>query len=483
MAEPSKPPLFEPSKDDNPLSSAIKEVANHVVDFIREAVTKVEVILLFLFFGAITIYSISFSVSFDDVILFLLNFIKHTWWIFLLFPLFWLFWQTWLYYRQQLFQAAIKWKMYELRFPLEIERSPAAMEQVLRVVHAQMNAPGNFQERWIDGEITRPMACEIVSFGGELHFYMRIYAKLGGILKAAMYSYYPDVEMEEVDDYMEKLPQNLREMYDQGMDMFGSELLLNKSPAFPIKTYEYFEHPDDKRFLDPLSSFIEMLGAIGTEDFVGLQYLIAPIGSKWVTEEEDTVKELKEKASSSSDPTKLLFPSPGERDLLQLVEKNLSKPAFEVVCRMLYVGPKSTFFPDFARKGLLGAFQQFQMNNLNSFRHNAKVWSRAQVWDPPFVIVDQRVEMRKQRNLWNYLNRETPIETWMGKLISSYWLNLDFSRETFIMNVEGIASLFHPPTNVVLTAPFLKRIEAKRAGPPAGLAIFGEESELESFQK
>jgi hypothetical protein len=51
------------------------------------------------------------------------------------------------------------------------------------------------------------------------------------------------------------------------------------------------------------------------------------------------------------------------------------------------------------------------------------------------------------------------------------------------MNIECLASIFHPPTAGVLTAPHVHRVESKKAGPPAGLAIFGEEGDIESFFK
>jgi hypothetical protein len=50
------------------------------------------------------------------------------------------------------------------------------------------------------------------------------------------------------------------------------------------------------------------------------------------------------------------------------------------------------------------------------------------------------------------------------------------------MNVEGLATLFHPPTSVVLTAPHIRRVESRKTGPPAGLAIFGEEGEIEKYK-
>jgi len=36
---------------------------------------------------------------------------------------------------------------------------------------------------------------------------------------------------------------------------------------------------------------------------------------------------------------------------------------------------------------------------------------------------------------------------------------------------------------VVVTEPHIRHLESRRAGPPAGLSIFGEEKEIEKFNK
>ena len=51
-----------------------------------------------------------------------------------------------------------------------------------------------------------------------------------------------------------------------------------------------------------------------------------------------------------------------------------------------------------------------------------------------------------------------------------------------MMNTRSLATLFHPPTFLVLTAPHLRRVESKKTGPPAGLAIYGDEGDLEKFK-
>jgi hypothetical protein len=52
----------------------------------------------------------------------------------------------------------------------------------------------------------------------------------------------------------------------------------------------------------------------------------------------------------------------------------------------------------------------------------------------------------------------------------------------FELNTESLATLFHPPTRMVLTAPHIERVESRKSGAPAGLAVYGEESDIEKFK-
>ncbi len=78
--------------------------------------------------------------------------------------------------------------------------------------------------------------------------------------------------------------------------------------------------------------------------------------------------------------------------------------------------------------------------------------------------------------------RMMPPETFMGRLIHSNFFRWNFASRSSAMNVECLATLYHPPTYLVLTAPHVKRVESRKAGPPAGMAIYGEEKEIERFQ-
>ncbi len=429
--------------------------------------------------------------------------------LFIFFPL---LYSTWTFWRNELFKKSIKWLLLEIKVPREIDKSPKGMEQVLNAIHALRNYAGDIREKYWDGEVTRWYSFEMVSFGGEVHLYLRLYYQQRDLVEAAFFSYYKDVELVEVDDYVdERFPKSIQEMYAQGYDMWGSEMLLAREAAYPIKSYVDFEAIEEERQFDPISSFLEVLAKAKKEEIVGIQILAAPSDRNWYKKWDPLVEELNQPGKSAKKkgpktkteflggpmPTfsvspangkddfgqiaKALYRSPGKTDALKAVEKNLSKPAFESLIRFIYFSPKSIFYDSYARRGLTGAFNQYSSLDLNSFVQNYAISTRTRIWSKPYIFPAWRNEFRKQRLLYTFVNRKLPIKPFMGKFLTSYIWNWNIHSHTFELNTESLATLFHPPTRFVLTAPHMQRIESRKTGPPAGLAIFGEEEKIEKF--
>src|SRR3989344_8838661 len=179
------------------------------------------------------------------------SFIFSVWWFWLFLILLPLLESSWLAWRQKHFEHDIEWTILEIFIPREVSRSPQAMEQVLMAFHGLRNSPNNFEEAYKDGEITRWFCLEMVSFGGEIHFYVRFYHKQRPLVEAAFFSYYPDLELVEVDDYISRFPINMQEAYRQGYDIWATEMVTAKPAAYPIRTYKYFESPDEDKQFDP----------------------------------------------------------------------------------------------------------------------------------------------------------------------------------------------------------------------------------------
>ena len=148
----------------------------------------------------------------------------------------------------------------------------------------------------------------------------------------------------------------------------------------------------------------------------------------------------------------------------------------------MYLSPKAIFYDSFARRGITGSFNQYAALDMNYFKQNYSVSTRTKIWNWPFVFPGFRNKLRKQRVLHDFRERETQPETFMGRVVSSHLFNWNFHSYPIVLNTESLATLFHPPSILVLTAPHIKRVDSRKASPQAGLEIFGEEGELEKFQ-
>ncbi|HTY39897.1 MAG TPA: hypothetical protein VMC43_02310 [Candidatus Paceibacterota bacterium] len=449
-----------------------------------------------------------------DPTLLIWQFLDWSWpgWLFLaLVPI---FTKAWLYWRSRIFIASSRMVLLELRMPREIAKSPRAMEQVLVSIHALRNAAGDFGEVWVDGEITRSFSLEVVSFGGEIHFYVRCYYKVRPLVEAAFFSYYQDIELVEVEDYTERFPASVNEMEAQGYNLYSCELALVKDPALPIRWYDEFESPDEAKEYDPVASLIETFGKTQKDQIIALQFVITPLGPEWRKGREPYLQKLREEAgggkqalakktarrnwdfslgplpalrveekgAKEDNPFKPFLRTPGEVDTIEAVEKNLAMPAFDTIIRFLYFSPKETYYDSFPKRGIIGSLNQYASLGLNAFWANVKTITLTKYVVKPYIFPALRASLKKQRALAYYKERRPAPIMFLEKLMNSHPLNWNFASKGLILTTKSLATVFHPPTRHVLTAPHVKRLESKKAGPPAGLAIFGEEEGIEQYQ-
>jgi hypothetical protein len=117
-----------------------------------------------------------------DPLAIVLQLLGSFWWLIIFWPLYRMTEDTWLFWRQEVYKANIPWAMLEMRIPREIRKSPRAMEQALMAIHQLRNAPGDLKEWYRDGEVTHWVSLEMVSFGGEIHFFLRVDGKKRGLI-------------------------------------------------------------------------------------------------------------------------------------------------------------------------------------------------------------------------------------------------------------------------------------------------------------
>lgn len=409
------------------------------------------------------------------------------WWLWSFVILFFLSRALWLSYIQERFKkTAINPILLELRMPREVKKNPRAMEQVLLAIHAVRNAPSNIEDKWWGGEVTLWFSLEVVSFGGEVHFFIRLPERHRNMVEAAFYAHYADIELIEMEeDYTLRFPSTMQELWRAGYQIFGNELILAKPDAFPIKTYNDFESSNEDWQLDPISSLLEIFVKVKPQEQVWLQILIRPADDTWKKEGERVMRELKEKSGRRQVQTPLgefvmIDRSPGEIEVMKAVDKNLEKPGFETLIRYLYIAPQEIYSSNFGQRAVISGLNQYASETLNKFRHNVDAWTRASFWFWPHFFPKRRADARRERMYKNYLIRKMHDETFASAILGMKlfdWGIKGQRKGKYVLNTEEIATIFHPPTINVQTGPLIKRVEARKVGPPAGLPIYGDDEE------
>lgn len=376
-----------------------------------------------------------------------------------------------LYANQLKYKKAIDWQLLEIRIPRVITKGPKAMENFFNALYGLRNSPDKWSEIYLDGEVTRPFSLEIFAKKNSTRFFIRTPKGLKPAIISMIYAQYPDVQIADVDDYMNEFPETFEDLERLGYDMTASEMGLDKNPAYPISSYESFESKEgDVRIIDSMSLLLELLGRLNDNEYVGMQFIVAPENDDWKKESEKIVKEIKDKEQKASKESGQSARTPGEEAHLKSIERKRVKNGFKTLIRYFYVAPKSSFNKDYSGRALPTYFVQFA-NDSNKFKKNGDTAPSSDWRKYPYFLLHKKSIPQKKEFLWHwYRKRALPEKTDAGKLFNSTFLYLGgFKMKTIILNTEELATIFHLPTDVVLTAPVMKRVESKTLPPPPAL--------------
>lgn len=372
--------------------------------------------------------------------------------------LIWLAQHLWLEYRQlQYIHHHFDFVMLQIKMPRVIEKTPLAMELVLLPLHHVKT--GNWWERWWDGYVKPWFSLEMVSIEGEVKFFIRTPSKFKKLIEATIYAQYPDIEVEEVPDYISLAPYNQQK---DEWNMWGCHFALTKPDPYPIKTYVDFgldsTMTKEEFKSDPLTSLIEFLGSLGRGQQMWFQILVKSTDErfhtpgKWFKRHDwkDEAKVIIKKMQDKQGEFGFFKASKREGEIVHAIERSLSKPGFDCGFRAVYIAKKE-FFDSSAIGGMLGAYRPFSTQDLNGFK-------------PQNIGVDYPWEDFRDMRL-NYQKR---------KLYDAYvrrsWFYAPYKKRPFVLNSEELATIFHFPGGVAET-PTLSRIESRKGEPPPNLPI------------
>jgi len=415
-----------------------------------------------------------------------LQIIKNWWWLPLPLILWWPFSFFWRWWRTDKFLKEKKFILLEVKVPKEVLKPIRAMETVIDGLWQILYDPADWWEKWVEGKIILSYSLEIVSLGGELHFFVRIPETSRDPVESTIYSQYPDAEISVADDYSKFVPQDIP---NKNWDLWAADYKLLKPDPYPIKTYLKFETErealEEKR-IDPIASLLEAMAKIKPGEQLWVQISAEPVTNlevPWVTEGEKIRDELARRAKKpvgkpmimeaadvlvtgkapgevSKEEKEIIPPemklTPGEREVISGVEQKIAKRGFRTNIRFIYLGKRDVFFKAKLRL-VLSFFSAFFTQNLNALVPSGKTLTKIhKSWFLPLNLLrNRRLYLRKRAIFRRYRLRVNPYFPRPGG--------------TFILNTEELATIFHFPGRRVASAPFVERIESKKGEAPPGL--------------
>lgn len=398
------------------------------------------------------------------------------WWIAIPLALFFVAVDLWTNYVRIKYLKSVKYKLLEIRIPANLVKTPKSMENIFSTFHAMKISVDSFKKKYIEGKVQLWLSLEMVGNGGGISFYIRTPEEFRNLVEAQIYAQYPQTEIVEVDDYVNLISKDLPNKY---YDLFGAEYQFARPSPYPIRTYEFFEEIKEEKRIDPLASIIETMSKLKSDEKIWIQILIKYPKDDWKKEADELVGKLAGKKAPQKDESlwswiilffinlikapfvppewggapekeapasKVSFLTPGEKEIVDSIETKAAKLGFETVIRFLYIDKRDAF-SRLNISSIMGALNQFNTQNLNSFKVHKETMTKA---DPPFKA---QKEFLKKRQLYNAYR----LRSFRGGLKT-------------ILNTEELATIYHFPI-VAVEGPSLRRIEAKKGEPPINLPV------------
>jgi len=391
--------------------------------------------------------------------------------------------------RQHHFTHEWKWVLLAIDIPPLNVQTPKAVEQMFAHLAGCFNKP-NIHEALYEGYKQRYFSLEIISIEGYIQFLIRTEASLRDLVEAAVYAQYPDAEITEVEDYVNAAPNHYpNDQYNVWIADFG----LAEKDAYPIRTYEEFEHSISKDTVlkDPMGTFLESFTRLGPGEQMWFQIIVEPISNDW---KEKAIKEIKKyigeeeehkhggfwlfdhvrkefnastnellsqmataggltlageeehKKEEKSEPNKLRYMTPGQKTIVEKMENKISKIGFKTKIRAVYLARNEIFSLNKGVRALVGAINQYNIPYCNSL--------------VPKYGVFLYYFFKKKRMSWR---RALLMQAYKKRKIKT-------GGNPFVLNIEELATIWHFPMSHVKT-PLVQKASGKTAEPPSALPV------------
>lgn len=416
-------------------------------------------------------------------------------WVIFVIALVYILFKRYVHEIQHQFVHAQEWTFLSLKAPRENRLSTLAVENIFSQMH-QLQSGKSFAEKYAEGQVQLWYSLEIVSLGGKISFILRIPKKVRDLVESAFYAHYPQIEITEINDYLENISYAPLNGIEGDINVYGNELKLAEDQSLPLRTYRDFEHPTaEEKIIDPLSNFFESMAKIQPHEFFGVQMLVTPVADEeWKPHAEHKVSELigEEAHHDLSVAGALMSPfdkfakfsykeallggghghghdaptqknnwmsmTEAQKERVNLIERKMSKPGYKTKIKLMYMAPKDKFDPG-RRNLILGSYKFLGSAYTNKLKNDGNTATHVDYFfskDLEAPYINSVLRKRKHYLFKGYKNRDVHI-----------------GRPGFVLNVEELATLFHFPitTETTVMPSAVDRSEVKTAQAPANLPV------------
>ncbi len=385
----------------------------------------------------------------------------------------------WYILKRSEFIASHEYLLLEIKPPRNLVKTPLAMETFLSGIHLS-GGEATWWARFLGG--IRPFwSLEIASFEGRVHFFIWTRASFRRIVESQMYAQYPGVQLVEVPDYTRTIP-----IPSEGWSMWGCDFTHTAAAPLPIKTYVEYgldQVQKEPEQIDPLANLIEFMASIGKGEYVWLQFVIRVHKGEryrrlneqgkpytWKDEGENLVQHIRAQTVNKVQYRDVFtgemretegFPNPtkGQAEKMAAIERNVSKLAFDVGARGIYIGRTNDFVP-VTIAHLIGLFKPFSTEGWNGI--NSLKWMKTFDDYPWEIGVEKRKEHFRKELVEAYRRRQFFYDPFFeGGL---------HPDDTMVMSTEELATVFHIPSRAI-ESPSLDRVASSTAEAPHNLPV------------
>ena len=409
----------------------------------------------------------------------------------------------WKGYLQLKYQSEVERVLLEIRIPREINKTPLAMELILNAL--QESSGGNWYTNITTGKKPPVFSLEIASHGGEVHFYVWCQRDWIPRIESHFYAQYPDIELVEVKDYAIHYPFSF-----ETHKVFAFEYELISSDPIPIRTYK--EYGQDRQVntesidqIDPIVQTIETFANINTGEELWMQIvckthsgsttvkaawkdrlkalLMIPFTGKladsvenfwlfwngqktqdWKKDGIALINKIRDSYKQDKDDKKEYTTNEmtkSDKLKMDIIAQNITKPAYDIGLRMMYVATKEQFNPG-ARIHMMGsALRQYSSGDVYNGLKPGMVTSYDYKWQDRsgkhIRELQKNVYMAYKKRAFMYRPTE---EFKYGKTM----------YKKFVLSTEELATIYHLPGQVART-PSFERIESVTGQAPANLPL------------